>query len=126
MAKKKNQTPPKETDTKTFPIVSIGASAGGLAAFEAFFSRMPQEPVPCAFVLIQHLSPDFKSSLVEIIGNYTPMSVFEITDGMMVEPNCVYIIPPAHDISLMKGVFELLNRTKKKVYTSPLTSFLTR
>ncbi|MBP1681088.1 MAG: chemotaxis protein methyltransferase [Proteobacteria bacterium] len=123
MPQKKNHTLPKETHTKAFPIVSIGASAGGLAAFEAFFSRMPQYPVPCAFVLIQHLSPDFKSSLVEIIGNYTPMSVFEITDGMVVEPNCVYIIPPAHDISLVKGAFELLNRTKKKGLHLPINFF---
>jgi len=107
MQQKKNHTPPKTTHTKTFPIVGIGASAGGLAAFEAFFSRLPLEPVPCAFVLIQHLSPDFKSSLVEIIGKYTAMSVFEITDGMVMEPNCVYIIPPAHDISLMEGTFQL-------------------
>lgn len=123
MPQKKNHTPPKKTDTKTFPIVSIGASAGGLAAFEAFFSRMPQEPVPCAFVLIQHLSPDFKSSLVEIIGKYTPMSVFEITDGMVVEPNCVYIIPPAHDISLMEGAFQLSSRTKKKGLHLPINFF---
>lgn len=126
MPQKKNHTPPKKIHKKTFPIVGIGASAGGLAAFEAFFSSMPLEPIQCAFVLIQHLSPDFKSSLVEIIGNYTPMSVFEITDGMGVQPNCVYIIPPAHDISLMEGAFALLNRTKKKGYTSPSTSFLTR
>ena len=123
MQQKKNHTPPKETHTKIFPIVGIGASAGGLVAFEAFFSRMPQDLVPCAFVLIQHLSPDFKSSLVEIIGNYTPMSVFEITDGMVVEPNCVYIIPPAHDISLIAGTFQLSSRTQKKGLHLPINFF---
>lgn len=123
MPQKKNHTPPKETHTKTFPIVGIGASAGGLAAFEAFFSNMPLQPLPCAFVLVQHLSPDFKSSLVEIIGKYTPMSVFEIEDGMVVEPNCVYIIPPEHDITIIEGALHLLNRTKRKGLHLPINFF---
>jgi len=123
MPHKKKLLPPKESPTKTFPIVGIGASAGGLAAFEAFFSGLPLDLVPCAFVLVQHLSPDFKSSLVEIIGTYTPMSVFEITDGMVVEPNCVYIIPSEHDITLIKGALHLIHRTKRKGLHLPINFF---
>jgi len=68
-----------------FPIVGIGASAGGLGAFEAFFSGMPAEVEPgMAFVLVQHLAPDHESILTELIRRYTRMQVFEVEDGMVV------------------------------------------
>ena len=68
-----------------FPIVGIGASAGGLAAFEAFFSGMPADTDPgMAFVLVQHLAPDHKSILSDLIRRYTRMQVFEVEDGMVV------------------------------------------
>ena len=77
-----------ETVVKTdagFPIVGIGASAGGLAAFEAFFSGMPAETEPgMAFVLVQHLAPDHKSILSDLVKRYTRMQVFEVEDGMVV------------------------------------------
>src|ERR1022692_2011914 len=77
---------------KDFPIVGIGASAGGLAAFEAFFSAMPPvQDTNMAFVLIQHLSPDHKSALTELVGRYTRMPVEEVVDGVEVKPNHVYI-----------------------------------
>ena len=64
-----------------FPIVGIGASAGGVAAFEAFFSTMPADNVPgMAFVLVQHLARDHKSILSELIRRYTKMRVFEVAD----------------------------------------------
>src|SRR3954471_7790414 len=82
-----------------FPIVGIGASAGGLAAFEAFFSGMPAGTDPgMAFVLVQHLDPHHKSILTELVRRYTRMRVFEVEDGMAVQPNCVYIIPPNRDM----------------------------
>jgi two-component system, chemotaxis family, CheB/CheR fusion protein len=78
-----------------FPIVGIGASAGGLAAFESFFSGMPLEAdTGMAFVLVQHLAPDHKSILTDLIRHYTRMQVFEVEDGIEVKPNCAYIIPP--------------------------------
>lgn len=81
-----------------FPIVGIGASAGGLAAFEAFFSGMPAETDSgMAFVLVQHLAPDHKSMLTDLVKRYTKMQVFEVEDGMAVQPNCAYIIPPNRD-----------------------------
>ncbi|MDP1928869.1 MAG: chemotaxis protein CheB [Thiobacillus sp.] len=84
-----------ETEVAGFPIVGIGASAGGLAAFEAFFSALPAEVDPgMAFVLVQHLAPDYKSMLTDLIQRYTRMQVFEVEDGMVVRPNCTYIIPP--------------------------------
>ena len=78
-----NQIPKED-----FPIVGIGASAGGLAAFEAFFSAMPNDTNPgMAFVLVQHLDPNHKSLLTDLIGRYTRMPVYEIKDGMVVQPD---------------------------------------
>ena len=101
--------PGGEGESPRFPIVGIGASAGGLAAFEAFFSGMPaQAESGMAFVLVQHLAPDHKSILVELVKRYTRMQVFEVEDGMRVLPNCAYIIPPNRDMALLNGTLQLL------------------
>src|ERR1022692_698771 len=85
--------PPARLVDQGFPIVGIGASAGGLAAFEAFFAGMPADADPgMAFVLVQHLAPDHKSILTDLIRRYTRMQVFEVEDGMAVQPNFAYII----------------------------------
>ncbi|MEI8028320.1 MAG: chemotaxis protein CheB [Comamonadaceae bacterium] len=92
-----------------FPIVGIGASAGGLAAFEAFFSGMPADVDPgMGFVLVQHLAPDHKSILADLIRRYTRMQVFEVEDGMAVQINCAYIIPPNRDMAFLNGTLQLL------------------
>jgi two-component system, chemotaxis family, CheB/CheR fusion protein len=86
---------PDKSPKEDFPIVGIGASAGGLAAFETFFSAIPDDIEPSmAFVLVQHLDPNHKSILTDLIGHYTRMPVYEVKDGMVVQPNCVYVIPP--------------------------------
>ena len=100
---------PDEPPEKHFPIVGIGASAGGLAAFEAFFSGMPADTDPgMAFVLVQHLAPDHKSILTDLIRRYTRMQVFEVEDGMVVRPNCAYIIPPNRDMAFLNGSLHLM------------------
>jgi two-component system CheB/CheR fusion protein len=101
-------------DTR-FPIVGIGASAGGVAAFESFFSAMPQhEDTGMAFVLVQHLSPDHKSVLVELLKRHTRMPVFEAADGMVVRPDCAYIIPPSHDLQLVGGALRLKRHDEQR------------
>ena len=96
--------PEAEGGALDVPIVGIGASAGGLAAFEAFFAGMPTDVEPgMAFVLVQHLAPDHKSILTSLIQRCTRMRVFEVEDGMRVEPNCAYIIPPNRDMALLNG-----------------------
>lgn len=103
---------PLEEGATSFPIVGIGASAGGLAAFEAFFSGMPVEGNPeMAFILVQHLAPDHKSILSDLVKRYTRMEVFEVTDGMEVRPNCTYIIPPNRDMAFLNGTLQLLEHT---------------
>jgi two-component system, chemotaxis family, CheB/CheR fusion protein len=109
---------------KTFPIVGIGASAGGLAAFEAFFSAMPADTDPgMAFVLVQHLAPDHKSILTELIKRYTRMKVYEVEDGMVVEPNSAYIIPPNRDMAFLNGTLQLLEITAPRGQRLPIDFF---
>ena len=86
----------------SFPIVGIGASAGGLAAIEAFFAAMPPDTASgMAFVVVQHLAPDHKSILIDLVKKYTRMQVFLVEDGMEAQPNCVYIIPPNRDMAFL-------------------------
>jgi len=101
--------------------VGIGASAGGLAAFEAFFSGMPADTDPgMAFVLVQHLAPDHKSILTELVKRYTRMGVFEVADGMAVKPNCAYIIPPNRDMALFNGALQLLEPSAPRGHRLPI------
>jgi two-component system, chemotaxis family, CheB/CheR fusion protein len=98
------------TSQLAFPIVGIGASAGGLAAFEGFFSGMPTDTnLNMAFILVQHLSPSHVSILPELLRRSTRMPVYEIEDGLQVRPNCVYIIPPNHDLALLNGTLQLID-----------------
>jgi two-component system, chemotaxis family, CheB/CheR fusion protein len=107
-----------------FPIIGIGASAGGLAAFEAFFSGMPGDIEPgMAFVLVQHLAPDHKSILTELVQRYTRMEVFEVEDGMRVRPNCAYIIPPGRDMAFIGGTLQLLEPSAPRGRRMPIDFF---
>lgn len=107
-----------------FPIVGIGASAGGLGAFEEFFSGMPPEDDPkMAFVLVQHLSPNHTSILAEIIQRYTRMKVLEVEDGITVEPSTVYIIPPGHHMAFINGKLQLLEATSTRSPHLPIDFF---
>ena len=105
----------------SFPIVGIGASAGGLAAFEAFFSGMPPDADPgMAFVLVQHLAPDHSSILAELIQRSTRMKVFEVVDGMAVQMNCTYIIPPNCDMAFLNGTLQLLKPAAPRGHRLPI------
>ncbi|WP_300718400.1 chemotaxis protein CheB [uncultured Desulfovibrio sp.] len=87
-------------------IVGMGASAGGLEALQQFFACMPDNS-GLAFVVIQHLSPDYKSLMAEILGKYTTMMVLQAENGMEVEPNTVYLIPPKKNMTLKDGRLQL-------------------
>jgi len=107
-----------------FPIVGIGASAGGLVAFEAFFSGMAAEVDPgMAFVLVQHLAPNHKSILTDLIRRFTRMQVFEVEDGMVVKPNCAYIIPPGREMALLNGALHLFKLVEPRSIRLPIDFF---
>jgi len=88
------------------PIVGIGASAGGLAAFKTLFSHMPDDS-GMAFVLVPHLDPSHQSLMVELIATQTEMSVCEAQHDMAIQPDHIYIIPPGKYLSLQDGKLQL-------------------
>ncbi|NEP18591.1 MAG: PAS domain S-box protein [Leptolyngbya sp. SIO4C1] len=92
-----------------FFVVGIGASAGGVQALASFFANLPERP-DAAFVVVQHLSPDFKSMMTEILQRQTSLMACQIEDGMRVEPNMVYVLPPGKNVVLQDGKLHLLNR----------------
>ena len=113
----KNSTP------TAFPIVGIGCSAGGLDALEKFFTHVPPES-GLAFVVVQHLAPDHPSALPDILRRFTSMTVVEVSDGLAVQANHVYIIPPNRDLSLLHGTFRLLELAAPHGLNLPIDFFL--
>ena len=101
--------PNKETQKIAFPVVGIGASAGGLEAFSELLRHLPVD-TGMAFVCIQHLSPSHESLLASILAKSTRMQVLEITNGMPVEANHVYVIPPNACLTISGGVLKLMPR----------------
>ena len=102
-----------DDEPKTFPVAGIGASAGGLQAFETFFKNMPPES-GVAFVLVQHLDPNHESEMAELLQNHTQMPVTQLSSDTKVEPNHVYIIPPNKRLSIEQGVLKLAERERKR------------
>lgn len=106
----------------SFPIVALGASAGGLEALEAFFKNAPADS-GLAYVVIQHLDPKHEDMLAELLQRRTAMPVSRITDGMKVEPNRVYVIPPNRDLSILHGVLYLLEHPPEIGPRQPIDFF---
>lgn len=105
------------------PIVGIGASAGGLEAFEAFFTAMPPDS-GIAFVLVSHLDPTHVSIMPELIQKRTKMQVLQIKDGMRVQPDTVYVVPPNQDLSILNGILQLMEQNKPRGANLPINAFL--
>ena len=87
-----------------FPVVGIGASAGGLDAFKRFFSVMPADS-GMAFVLVQHLDPVHESLTADLLSRHTAMPAVQIEDRMKLEPNHLYVIPPNKDLAIRRACF---------------------
>lgn len=110
----KKRPPPVKSQkikSKAFPVVAIGASAGGLEAFSSLLKHLPGN-TGMAFIYVQHLSPDHRSLLTSILSKVTKMKVQEIDDMELIEPDNVYIIPPDKGIEVMDGHIKLLPRSK--------------
>ena len=105
-----------------FPIVGIGASAGGLEALELFLANVPADS-GMAFVIVQHLDPTSKGLLVELLQRSTNMQVFQVKDRMRLKPGCVYVIPPNKDMSILHGVLHLLVPLKPRGLRLPIDFF---
>ncbi|MBI5675072.1 MAG: hypothetical protein HZC48_04455, partial [Nitrospirae bacterium] len=105
-----------------FPIVGIGASAGGLEAIEGFFGNMPSD-ANIAFVIIQHLAPKHKSIMPELLKKHTSMRIAVVEDGMKVEPDCIYLNPPERDVAVMNRVFHLISPPESQPVRLPIDFF---
>lgn len=97
---------------RDFPIVGIGASAGGLDAFKQFLQALPLT-MGMAYVLVQHLHPEHNSILTQILTRYTPLPVLEITDDIELEPDTVYVIPENKILTSTDGILKLAPRDEK-------------
>lgn len=106
-----------------FSIVGIGASAGGLEAFEQFFRACPADS-GMAFVLVPHLDPDHHSLLTEILQRNTTMPVVEAINQAAVVANHVYIIPPNREMVIFNGVLQLSEPTQARGQRMPIDAFL--
>lgn len=110
------------TKRSNFFIVGIGASAGGLEALKELFENTPPDS-GMAFIIVQHLDPTHKSLLSELISEHTQMKVSEIKDGMIVKPNCIYIIPPNKDLRIFHGSLQLIKPTELRSKRRTIDSF---
>ena len=110
-------------DEPLFPVVGIGASAGGVQAIETFFGALQSDP-GLAFVIITHLSPDRDSLLHEIIARCTAMPVFVAEDGMTVLPNCVYVMPPNAIMTFEAGHLRIRKPNQDRRERNPIDLFL--
>jgi two-component system CheB/CheR fusion protein len=106
----------------SFPIVGIGASAGGLEALEQFLGHVPAGS-GMAVVIVQHLDPTRKGIMSELLQRTTGMKVVQVKDRTAVQPNCVYVIPPNKDMSILHGVLHLLAPASPRGLRLPIDFF---
>src|ERR1022692_3983926 len=107
---------------RSCPVVAIGASAGGLAAFTALLKALPSAS-GMAFVLIQHLEPKHASALTTLLSKATSIPVVEVSDGMAAEPDHVYVIPPNKNMTIRKGILRLAPRSATSRLQHPIDDF---
>ncbi len=104
-------------------FVGLGASAGGLKALEAFVRAVPLDS-GCCYVVVQHLSPDFKSVLEDLLGRQTQLPVHRVEDGMAAAPDAIFLIPPKKLLTIRAGHFQLLDRDAVPANKLPINLFL--
>lgn len=106
-----------------FYVVGIGASAGGLEALEQFFEKMPEDSRLC-FVVVQHLSPDFKSMMDELLARRTRIPIVHVEDGIEIRPNAIYLMPPRKEMILSAGRLFLTDKDPTQGFALPIDRFL--
>ena len=110
-------------DTRPLSVVGIGASAGGLEAFEQLLKALPAD-TGLAYVMVQHLAPRYESMLSELLAKATAMPVVEVKEGMKVQADHVYVIPPNADMSISDGRLHLSPLTPNRALRMPIDLFL--
>ena len=122
-AKVAQKNTPQQQESLPFPIVGIGASAGGLEALELFLRQVPKNS-GLAFVIVQHLDPTHIGIMPELLQRTTTMEVLQVRDRMRVKPDCVYVIPPNKDMSILHGVLHLFEPMAPRGLRLPIDFFL--
>ncbi|MDP4193089.1 MAG: chemotaxis protein CheB, partial [Bacteroidota bacterium] len=113
---------PKAKVEERFPVVGIGASAGGLEALEQFFTHV-NEPNGMAYVVIQHLDPTHKGMMPELLQRCTTMKVFQAKEGLKIRPNSIYVIPPNKSMSVLNGSLHLFAPIETRGLRLPVDYF---
>ena len=108
--------------SRRLPVVGIGASAGGLEAASSFFKEVPSH-LGMAYVVVLHLDPARESKLTEILARTTPMPVVQVQDGMRVEPDHVYVIPPNCEMTIEHWVLQLRDREPHRSANTTIDTF---
>jgi two-component system, chemotaxis family, CheB/CheR fusion protein len=119
---KKSDIEKKNKSGEKFPVVAIGASAGGFDALKKFFKEIPSDP-GMAFVVVQHLDPKHESTLADLMSRFTSLEVVQVQDGMKVEVDHVYIIPPNRDMGMINGKLQLIEPTEPHGLRLPINFF---
>lgn len=114
---------PSANDPDKNYVVGIGASAGGLEAINELFDNMP-EGTGFSFVVVQHLSPEHKSLMAELLSKHTAMMVFEAKDKMEIKPNSIYLIPPGKIITLQNGTLSVVEKIRDHLPNTAIDIFL--
>src|SRR5258706_1891695 len=124
----RKSAPPRITrvsraEQELFPIVGIGASAGGLEAFTQLLHDLPGT-TGMGFVFVQHLAPQHESMLTELLSRTTKIPIAEVQDGMAVQPDHIYVIPPNSNMAIRQGVLHLVPRGGAQPLYMPIDYFL--
>src|ERR1700730_606857 len=124
MAEEQNKDKTKVQSPNLFPVVGVGASAGGLEAFKRLIKAIPENS-GMAYILVQHLEPSHESILPDILQKVTSIPIHEITNNVRVEPNMIYIIPSNKLLTANDGVLQLKPRPPKNEKNMPIDVFFT-
>jgi two-component system CheB/CheR fusion protein len=116
-------TPEPAHHRRPSAIVAIGASAGGLDSLKKFFAQVPDN-TGIAYVVLQHLAPDHSSILAEILARHTSLKVLTAAEGITVEPDVVYVLPPATDLRIGQGVLHLSAADQTCGLRMPIDAFM--
>ncbi|MDW7740271.1 MAG: chemotaxis protein CheB [Bacillota bacterium] len=117
-----HNSPHLDKPKASFPIIGIGASAGGLEALELFLRNIPVDS-GMAFIIVQHLDPTRKDLMVELLQRITPIQVMQVIERTHVQPNCIYIIPPNKDMSIFHGILHLFEPAEPRGLRLPIDFF---
>lgn len=112
----------EENESSPNFVVGIGASAGGLEALEEFFGNLPAD-TGAAFVVVQHLSPDFKSMMPELLSKHTDMPIYQVNDGFKLEKNSIYLMPARTNMLIKEKTLRLSNQNPYRHLNMPIDIF---